>query len=113
MPTRLERHAPLLKALHKASPKAKKSMLKSYCHDSDFVKCLCDCAINILKGNVSVSPPHLKVLHRGKRILRELALKKTSLKKKKNLIQSGGFLPLLAALIPSAISLITGLINRN
>ena len=113
MSTRLERQAPLLKLLQKATPKVRKSMLKNYCQNPDFVNCLCDCAKNVLKGNVRVSPAQLKVLRRGKLVLRQLALKKTSAKKKKKIIQSGGFLPLLGAIIPGVISLITGLINRN
>jgi len=88
-------------------------MLKSYCQNNDFVKCICDCVSNVLKGKVHISPTHLKTLRRGKRVLRELALKKTSLKKKKKIIQSGGFFPLLGAIIPGIVSLFSGLFNKQ
>jgi len=88
-------------------------MLKSYCQNNDFVKCICDCVNNVLKGKVHVSPTHLKALRRGKRVLRELAKKKTSLRKKKKIIQSGGFIPLLGAIIPGIINLISGLFNKE
>jgi hypothetical protein len=55
----------------------------------------------------------LKKLSRHKHTLRALALKKTSLTKRKKLLQKGGFLAaLLPAIIPALASLLGGLFNH-
>lgn len=75
----------------------------------DFVNCVCECVKNVLKGNVPLTVDQLKKLKRRKRALRELVLKKTSNTKRRRIIQTGGF---LGALIPAAIGILGGLLNR-
>ena len=91
MSARLCQQASFLRLLQKASPRVRRSMLKSHCN-KDFILCMCECAKNLLKGNVPLSPAQLRTLRRHKQKLRQLAVKKTSLAKKKKLVQSGGFL---------------------
>jgi len=71
---------------------------------------MCECAKNLLKGNVPLSPAQLRTLRRHKQKLRQLAVKKTSLAKKKKLVQSGGF---LGALLTPIISVLGNLLGFN
>ena len=63
----------------------------------ELVHCICDCVLNVLNGNIPISEEEKKRLKRHKYSLRELVKKKTSDKKRKHLIQEGGF---LGAIIP-------------
>jgi len=96
-----------LKALHKASPGARKTLLKKHCN-RDFVCCITECVKNLLKGNVPLNSIQKKKLSSKKKVLRQFALKKTTLNKKQKLIQSGGF---LGALLGPIISVLGGLFN--
>lgn len=109
MSQRLRKYASYLKKLHKASPKVKKALLKNN-KDPDFVKCLCECANNIIKGNVALSEAQRRQIVCRKRSFRKLALKKTSLKEKRRIVQSGGF---LGALIGPIISVLSGLFGGS
>src|SRR3989441_7890847 len=86
----LKKFSPYLRVLHKSSPNVRNKLMKKHC-SPEFLKCICECAKNVLAGNVTLSPEHKRRLRRHKRSLRKLALKKTPLKTKKRLVQSGGF----------------------
>ena len=58
----------------------------------ELVHCICDCVLNVLNGNIKLEPEEKQRLKRHKHCLRELVKKKTSEKKRKHLIQEGGFL---------------------
>ena len=105
MSSRIERFAPTLRLLHGYNSKQKKRWIKKNL-DSEFVYCLCECAKNLLKGNVPLTLAQKKSLSRRKKELRELARKKVNLKKKKQIVQSGGF---LGALLGPIISVLGGL----
>src|SRR3989442_12333834 len=81
MSNRLHRHATLLRALHRASPATRSNLLKKHC-DREFVCCITECVKNLLKGNVPLNSAQKKKLATKKNVLRQLALKKTSLRKK-------------------------------
>lgn len=103
VPKRLQRNFKLLKLLQKSKKTQRHKLLKTA--DNDLIVCLCDCANNILKGNVKLKPKEKRQLSRHKKILRTLASGNSlqSVKKKRNLlIQKGGFLPLLLTPILSA-----------
>lgn len=88
--------------------KIKKTLLKE-CGPRE-LNALCEVCLNITKGNVPMKPSQKKKLCQYKSILRLLADKKVSPKTKLSHLkkpQSGGFLPILAALIPSVIGAIT------
>lgn len=73
------------------------------------VKAICECALNVLKGNVPLSKNQKKSLGKYKTTLRKIGAKKGSLFTKKRLIiQHGGFLNIL---LPAALTAITSLIN--
>src|SRR5215813_12879365 len=76
---------------------------------------LCEVCFNLLQGRLEVSKDKLQKLKKYKNHIRKLAgSKKKSLKSKRQiLVQNGGFLPLLATLLPSVIGLVTSLVKRK
>lgn len=112
MSSRIKRNAPLLKALYQATPLKRKDIL-AHC-SPDFIRALCEIALNLLKGNIPLSPSQYKKLKRQRKVIRLLADKKTGLKHKHRILkrQSGGFiLPLLSAAVPILGNLLGGLIR--
>lgn len=73
------------------------------------IKAICECSLNVLKGNVPLSERQKSCLSKHKNVLRRISNKKCPLHTKRKLIvQNGGFLNVL---IPAALTAITGLIN--
>ena len=72
--------------------------------DSSLVDCLCECADKMLRGNVTLTKLQKEKLKRNKAELRALTKKSVSLKKKKAILQKGGFLGSLLAPIASIVS---------
>ena len=90
--TGLER-VELLKMLHKAKPKMRLYLLKTF--PNEVVKLLSECALNILKGNVILKKGQKARLRRHRKKLHTLADKKVTRAEKEKVIQTGGFLPQL------------------
>jgi hypothetical protein len=72
----------------------------------ELVHCISDCVLNVLNGNIPLEYEEKERLRRHRHCMRELVKKKTSDKKRKHLIQEGGF---LGALIPILSGLVTKL----
>lgn len=105
-----QKHAAVLQALCHLSSKQRVAILKKA--DPKLVRCICECALNILRGNVALKLPYKRRLKRYAGILRRLADKNNSWKNKKRLIiQRGGFLPLLLA--PIVGTVLSRLIGEN
>ncbi len=101
-----------LTKLKKLGPNARKKFFKT-CSKDCIVK-VCECIKNVLNSNLKIKSSHLKKLSRHKHTLRSLALKSTSLAKRKQLLQRGGFIgALLPAIIPAVASLLGGLFSRD
>lgn len=96
------KYLPLLKRLSKLSTKRRKEVLKAA--PKEFIKAVSEGSFNILKGNVPLTKEKIRKLKRQKRNLKSLASKKTSVRVKKNLLQRGGFLGTLAAVLVPLIS---------
>ena len=105
-PASLLKYSGHLHCLSKASPITCKAILK--CADAGLIRCLCECVLNILKGNVAISPSQKQKLSQHKKSLRKLIDKREGLKKKKKILQKGGF---LGALIPAIAPIITNLLG--
>ena len=71
----------------------------------ELVHCICDCVYNVLQANIPVTEEEKEGLKRHRHCLRELVKRKTPDKKRKHLIQEGGF---LGALIP----VLSGLVGK-
>jgi len=107
MSTRLHRHATLLRTLQKATTRKRRQLLHKHC-DDDFVCCIVECVRNLLKGNVPLNSHQKKRLQPKKKVLRQLILKKTSQRKRRQLVQSGGFLGALLGPIVSVLGSLFG-----
>jgi len=70
----------------------------------EFIDCVSDCAKNVIKGNVPMTGAHKANLRQRRKDLRALAIKKTSLTKKRRILQKGGFLTTLLPLVLSILS---------
>lgn len=87
-----------LNLLCKSKPKLQKSLINNASKVQ--IDSICEIILNILNGNLKVSENEFKRLNLKKSLLRTL-IKRGPLKKKKFLIQRGGFLQVL---IPSIIA---------
>jgi hypothetical protein len=95
---RLKRNVKILQKLSKAKRYERNKQIQSA--KGDTVKCVCDCARNVLNGNIPLSKSQYKYLQKYRCSLRRLGNKNLNAVERKNLIinQRGGFLPNL--LIP-------------
>lgn len=109
----MKRNGPLLHALYRATPLKRRDILA---HGSpDFFRALSEIALNILNGNIPLSPSQYKKLKKHKKLVRLLTNKKTAIRRKRQTLmkQSGGFLlPLLSAAIPILGNILGGIIRR-
>ena len=112
MAKRLKKHIDELKVLKKANPTLRKAYLKAA--DNSLICCLCECSHNILNGNIRLTSSQKKNLTKHRKLLRHLASRDKSLKKKRSaLVQQGGFLPaLLTPILAIAGSIISSLIAK-
>lgn len=87
-----------------ADKKSRKHLLKGA--NKDQVDSLCEATLNVVKKNVPVTPAIKQALMKHKKIITKLALKKEPLhKRRKILIQKGGFLPtVLATVLPLLVN---------
>ena len=105
---RLHRNIPALRDLYTAASKVRKNMIKHASKDT--VSALCDCASNISEGNVPLTTKQFKQLKTYHNKLKVLKNKSTSHKKKKQVLQTGGFIG--ALLQPIAQLLLGGIFKR-
>ena len=103
---RLRKNGPTLHLLQKAPAPLQKRILDKA--SPELIRCLCDCAHNVLQGNVEISHHHKRKLKSHKTKLRKLADRKVALKTKRRIIQKGGFLPILLSALAPVISGVVG-----
>lgn len=106
MSARLCKYLPVLKLLHKATPKQRRLILQSA--SDEFILALCEVALNILYGVIPVSRQQYQKLKKRKVDIKFVADKKIGIAAKKRVFnQKGGFLlPLLSVAVPFLTSLI-------
>jgi hypothetical protein len=89
-------NATALHAICKLDAPRRRALLRAA--DDTLVRSICECALNTLRGNVRLSPAQKKRLGKHRKTLRSLASSNgTWQRKKRLLVQRGGFLPLLLA----------------
>jgi hypothetical protein len=94
-----------LQVLKTTDPKLRKAILANC--KGELVKTLSECSLNLLRGNVKLTPCQKRKLRKYRLHLRKLADKRVSLTSKKAIVQRGGFLlPLLGAVLPTIASLL-------
>ena len=101
MTKRVIEHGAMLKKLKTCNSKERKKLLKL--GGKALQLCLQECCINILNGNVPLTPLQLRKLKRHKEKLRKLAKTSTTQKNRLNIEQRGGFLPALIAPVLGAV----------
>ncbi len=99
--SRLHRHGDLLKVLLKSSPKLRRAIIGAA--DKDLIDCLCECSMNILRGNVVLTANQRDKLRRHKKALRKMANKRLAAKPKREILQRGGFLGMLLAPLAASV----------
>ena len=96
----------MLGTLCEVNPGQRKALLKQL--NREQVHCIAEIALNLLRGNIKISPGTKSKLKRYRKELRSLACPKTNFqKKKKILVQKGGFLGLL---LKPALGILGGLL---
>ena len=110
MSGRMKKQAVCLQMLIKTkNAKLRKAILEHA--DSELIRALCECAHNILRGNVKMTPREKTRLRKYQTKLRLIARKNVSVKqKRRHLQQTGGFLPALLA--PLAASVVIPLLRQ-
>ena len=110
MSARLQAHAPYLHVLANGTTCQREGLLKGA--KKELIYCLCECALNILRGNVKLHPSNKTQLKKHKDKLRTLADQKIPLKVKKELLlkQKGGW---ISALIVPVLASLAGLLKRK
>jgi len=77
--------------------------------DRQFIDCISECSKNVLYGNVPLTSRQKANLRSKRQDLRALSATKTSLCKKRKIIQKGG---LLSALLPPLLTLLGNLLLK-
>ena len=95
MSNRLKKHVHVLCVLCKNNVKINKAIIKEA--DKELIYCLCECAKNVLNGNVKLSKSQLVALKKHGNNVRSLVKKTVGIKKKKQVLQRGGLLSALLA----------------
>ena len=103
----MKNYLPVLKRIRKLGEKAKQQYVRKC--DKEFLDCAIECAKNIIKGNVPLTNSQKTTLRRKRNDLRALSVKKTSLRKKRRILQKGGF---LTALLPPILSVLGSLFMK-
>jgi len=107
MSLRVKKYLSVLKRIRKLGNRARRDYVRKC--DREFIDCVSECAKNVIKGNVSLTDRQKARLRRNRNDLRAVSLKKTSLRKKRHIVQKGGF---LTALIPPVLSALIGLFSK-
>ena len=102
----MKNQLPILKRINRLADKSKREYLKK-CY-KEFLECLSECSKNVLRGNVPLTARQKARLRRSKNDLRLLSVKNTSLRKKRQIVQKGGF---LGALMTPVVSLLGGALS--
>lgn len=92
--------------------KLRDAILKDFSKNPDIFDSVSEISVNAIKGKVKPKEPPQKVrLRRYKRLMIDIALKpKAKTSRKKLLVQSGGFLPLL---IPAVAELLAKILFKK
>ena len=104
MSRRVKKFLPVLRRIRKMGNKARRDYIKKC--NREFMDCVRECAENVIKGYVPMTGPQKANLRRRRKDVRALAIKKTSLTKKRRILQKGGF---LTALLPPVLSILSSM----
>jgi hypothetical protein len=92
--------------MFRSSPKARRGIING--GPNDLVNTLCECVLNILKGNVRVTPNQKLSLSKYKNDLRKRVNKRVAVSAKKRVLQKGGLFGVLAKVLTPLLAPIIG-----
>ena len=101
MSQRVKKNVESLLYLSKAKPNIVKTIIQHA--DRDLLNALFECALNVLKGHVTLTKYQKTKLKPYCKHLRCLVDKKQTIKKKRSVLQTGGFLPALLGPLASVL----------
>ena len=107
MSQRVRRYLPVLKQIRKLGDRARREYVRKC--DKEFIDCVSECAKNVIKGNVPLTDRQKATLRPKRKDVKALSLKKTSLRKKRRILQKGGF---LTALLSPVLSILGSLLLK-
>lgn len=102
-----EKNASILHALLHLSPKQQRKIISSA--DKDTILAICECALNILRGNVELTDSDKKKLYNYRQCLHQLSSTTAGLKKRRKVLIQKGSGPFLTALLAPIVG---GLISK-
>jgi len=104
----MRHYLPILKKITRMGDRARRRYVKNC--DKALMDCFGECAKNVLKGNVPLSDRQFSRLKREKTDVRALASRRTSLRKKRSIVQKGGF---IGALLMPAIATLGSILLKH
>ena len=106
MSGRVKRHVICLKMLNRTNNTKLRKAVLEYA-DADLISALCECAHNIIRGTVRLTPQEKVRLRKYKDKLRLIANRRLSISRRRREIQQhgGGFLPDLLAPLATTVFL--------
>ena len=106
MSGRVKRHVLCLQMLNRTNNTKLRKAILEYA-DADLISALCECAHNILRGTVRLTPREKVRLRKYKDKLRLIANRRLSISRRRREIQQhgGGFLPALLAPLATTVFL--------
>jgi hypothetical protein len=114
MSSRLRQNLHVLQQLKAAkTERSRRKILRGT--SRDFIICLIECIVNVLRQEIPLKPTHRKKLLKHAHVLRQLAKIRSEQQARKVICQKGGvaILPaLLPVIIPAVITLIGELIRK-
>jgi len=108
MSARVKNYLPTLRRIRRLDEKARRDYMRKC--DNGFIHCVSECAKNVIKENVPLTTRQIKNLRRRRCDLRALSAKKTSLRRKRKILQKGGF---LTALLPPVLTVLGNLLMQH
>ena len=104
-----QRQAEILRSLAYLPKVERQALLRQV--DSKLIRCICECAYNVLRGNVPLTKEQTAHLKKHATLLRKITRKGEGVKKKKKIIQTGGGAVLPALLTPLLTTLLAEILR--
>jgi len=102
------RKADFLQLLARSKPKRQRALISLA--ESSEITALAECIYNIAKNNIPISVKKKNKLLKYKKHLRGICSRSTPIKRKKQILLKGGFLPhVIGALLPTALGMVKNL----
>ncbi len=104
---KLRDHRVFLEMLSKSNPKYRKTLINGA--PPEIMKLLSECALNILRGSITLTKDEKTKLRKHRKELRQMATTRVSNRTKKKIVQKGGMLqailkPVLKAALPHLVN---------